>query len=356
MAFIGRAIFAVSLIAAAPLPAAAAGDCKPPQVLHTMSMVGLRDGRFAIPVTFGASQGALVLDSADVSDPPLDGRRKTVPATNTRIEEWTVAAPSYAGIAGSLTEKTVRDLGLTPSSTGARIIEAGVERAERKVSVHDFAMLGLTPLDTQFVVSEGDSRTADYSGTFSINNFRQFSFDLDLDFAGGSAKLVSRDRCPGPPADWQAASIASLRFIVDGNGYLRIPVTVDGRKLEAVLDTGSPITTLDFGTASRSLRVRENDPALAKVAETSDGRAVYSRPFGAVAFGDVSVADPTLILVPGITGRSEGPPTGSRVDRDKKGTLAPLVIGMSVLRPLHLYFAFDEKRLYVAQGEAASSQ
>ena len=121
-----------------------------------------------------------------------------------------------------------------------------------------------------------------------------------------------------------------------------------------MLDTGSPLTTLDFGYASRRWRVRKDDPALTKIGELADGRVVYSRPFQSIAIGDISVTDPTIMLVPGITGRSEGPPTGSRIDLDKRGSLPPLIIGMSVLRQLRVHIAFDEKRLYFARSEAVS--
>ena len=53
-------------------------------------------------------------------------------------------------------------------------------------------------------------------------------------------------------------------------------------------------------------------------------------------------------------GRSEGAPTGSRVDREKRGTLPPLILGMSVLRHMRVYLAFDEKMIYFAKGASAA--
>ena len=350
-----HAIFVISLIVVPALPATAASGCKPPQVLHSMQMVPLRDGRIAVPVTFGTTPGTLILDSADVSDPLTDrARNKTVPIFNNRLDNYNNILPSYAGIVGSLTMKTVQELGLTPTRTGARIVVGGRDSPEKKVTVQQFSFQGLSPFRTQFLVSANEGSAADYSGTFSINNFKQFSFDIDLDFVARTVRFFSRDHCRRRAVDWSASTIENLKFTIDGNGYIRFPVTLDGKKLLAMLDTGLSITTLDFGYASRRWRVRKDDPALTKIGELADGRVVYSRPFQSIAIGDISVTDPTIMLVPGITGRSEGPPTGSRIDLDKRGSLPPLIIGMSVLRQLRVHIAFDEKRLYFARSEAVS--
>ena len=185
-----HAIFVISLIVVPALPATAASGCKPPQVLHSMQMVPLRDGRIAVPVTFGTTPGTLILDSTDVSDPtrltgPGRATRRCPASTMGSKDYRNYNLPSYAGIAGSLTMKTVQELGLTPNLTGLKITGAGRDRPEKKVTVKQFSFQGLTPFRTQFLVSVNEGSAADYSGTFSINNFRQFSFDIDLDFVTG---------------------------------------------------------------------------------------------------------------------------------------------------------------------------
>jgi hypothetical protein len=351
---IRRTIFAISLSLLPPLipsAASAAADCQP-RLLHSVPLVTLRDSRSALPVTFGATPGVLIIDSAAVAQPPIDASRKSVPITGSNVEDFTAARTNYAGIAGSLTPKTVQALGLTANETGVRFSGAASGRREMKVSVQDFAIHGLSPFATEFLVSDGDSRVADYAGTFAINNFTALSFDLDLDFAARTARMFARD-CAGPPGDWTKSPVAKVKFKIDGNGFITLPVMLDGKEVAAVLDTGSVPTTIDFGFASRNFRFKENDPSLTQVTQMDDGRAVYTRPFRTVGFEGISVANPQLLLVSGIRGRSEGAPTGSRVDRDKRGTIPPLVLGMSVLRHLRVYLAFGERVLYFAPSAAA---
>jgi hypothetical protein len=350
-----QAIFAISLVVVSAFPVVAADDCRPPQSLHSMSMITLRDGRMAMPVTLNEVPGTLILDSADVAEPPIDlTRNKVVPNMRNGLENFNNNQPDYAGIIGSLTVKAVQELELTPDPTGARVVGAGGDKPEEKVTVGAFSFHGLAPFRTEFLVDASGDTAADYAGTFAINNFKQFNFDFDLDFAAGTLRFFSRNHCRGQAVDWAASTIESLKFTIDGNGYIRFPVTIDGKEVSALLDTGSSITTLDFGYAGRRLQVNDDDPALTKITELADGRAIYSRTFKSIDFGDISVTDPTVILVPGMTGRGAGPRTGSRIDRDKRGKLPPLVIGMSVLKQLRVHISFDEKRLYFAQGEAVS--
>ncbi len=348
-----QAIFASSVSFALALPAAAASDCVAPRVLHTMPMVALRDGRFAIQVMFGAEPGKLVLDSAGVAVPTVGQARQTaVPTTRTDLQEAVVDAPSYAGVAGSLTSAAVQKLGLKSDVTGGRVVAGGKDRSEEKVTVPELSFQGLTPFKTQFLIAKDDGRTLDYSGTFSINNFRQISFEFDLDFAARTVRFFSREHCSERAVDWTTPTVSTLKFTIDGNGYIRFPVTVDGKEVLAVLDTGLGVTSLDFAYAGRIFGIKKGDPSLTKVRELPDGRVVYSRPFQTIAFGDIKVESPTIILVPDALGRGEGTaPTGSRVNRATSGSLPPLVVGMSVLRNLRVHISPDEGRLYFAQGE-----
>ena len=126
--------------------------------------------------------------------------------------------PSYVGIVGSLTMKTVQELGLTPNNTGSRIMVGDRDRPEKKVTVKQFSFQGLSPFRTQFLVSANEGSAADYSGTFSINNFKQFSFDIDLDFVARTVRFFSRDHCRRRAVDWSASTIENLKFTIDGNG------------------------------------------------------------------------------------------------------------------------------------------
>ena len=65
------------------------------------------------------------------------------------------------------------------------------------------------------------------------------------------------------------------------------------------------------------------------------GGRIYRYPFKSLTFGGVAIDNPDIVLVPDAQSRFPG---GHR-----------FVLGMNILRRLHLYIAYREKKLYVTQ-------
>ncbi len=88
----------------------------------------------------------------------------------------------------------------------------------------------------------------------------------------------------------------------------------------------------------------EKDPRIRRVtgARINGGAAaaIYDYPFASLTFDGVAVTSPRIRLVP------QGNFTG---DRD-----ANIVIGMSILRRIHLYLAFEEGEVYLTSAETGS--
>jgi predicted aspartyl protease len=75
-------------------------------------------------------------------------------------------------------------------------------------------------------------------GTDTLN-----SFDIDLDFPHHRLGFYSRQSCPEAAPAWSApyARIAAGRSL---NGQLRFPVQLDGRSIDAFIDSGAQLTVL----------------------------------------------------------------------------------------------------------------
>jgi hypothetical protein len=82
-----------------------------------------------------------------------------------------------------------------------------------------------------------------------------------------------------------------------------------------------------------------DDPALKPlVAGIASNGHEYRYAFKTLSFGGVSVSNPDLVLVPRDEGRIGGPPT--------------IILGMGILRQLHMYIAYAERKLYVTSASA----
>jgi len=82
----------------------------------------------------------------------------------------------------------------------------------------------------------------------------------------------------------------------------------------------------------------------------------YGHDFKSLAFGDVAVNNPKLELIPNAMGRNadRAQYVGDRTKSDRTEiNVDDMIIGMDVLRKLHIYIAFGERKMYVSEASAA---
>ena len=131
------------------------------------------------------------------------------------------------------------------------------------------------------------------------------------------------------------AAIASFDDVDEPRPVSRIGIVIDGKEIAAQIDTGSSRSLFSLDEAQRLFGFDAS--ALAALQEDGLGRR-QKYPFKALTFGGVSVANPDIILVPDAESRLHGPPH--------------IILGMGILRQLHLYISYREKKLYVTPASA----
>lgn len=187
-----------------------------------------------------------------------------------------------------------------------------------KVSEVDFA--GLKGKDFPFFVMND---YMDASGLLGGNILS--GYDIDLDFAKAKMSVFSQDHCPGKVVYWTSQSAGAVPFEMNGN-HIWLKVELDGKTIRAILDTGAADTVMSLDLASRIFELDKK--ALKKSRHY---------PFHTLSFGAVNVANPTIKLVPDRESVLMG---------DGKNDIN-MILGMGVLRRLHLYIAYKERVLYI---------
>jgi hypothetical protein len=188
-------------------------------------------------------------------------------------------------------------------------------------------------------------------GALGIDFFARTDFELD--FANQKLNLYTQDHCPGEVVYW-ANSWEALPMRRGKLGNYYFPVVLEGKKIAATVATANRSSSLTtdvtrrlYGFDDHSAGIdHETDPA---------GRTVSHYRAMALSAEGLKVSDEKVLL--------EEPPTGctlttwdqATVYSGCDGTEAPLRLGMSVLRHLHLYFATREQVLYVTAADAALS-
>jgi predicted aspartyl protease len=156
------------------------------------------------------------------------------------------------------------------------------------------------------------------------------NYDVDFDFANGKLNLFSQDHCPGAVAYWTRGPVAVVPFTRNIWKHIFLDVDIDGKTTQAVVDTGTARSIGDWEAFEHLFGIDEKSPGV----KSENGQ--YTYPFKTLTFGGVTVNNPDITLLPD-SGRPE------------QNTM---LLGINVLRQLHIYIAEGEKKLYITPASA----
>jgi predicted aspartyl protease len=314
MRFFLRAGLAVA--AAAMISAAWAGDCPMLARQASLPLTINRSGTVSVPVTIEGSDLMLTVDTGAY----------------------------YSMLTQSTAEKLGLQIGKMPDSPLS--VYGGIKMKQVAVA-HSMAIGRMQGGKSEFLLVPDKIFRAAVDGLLGVSTFG--AFDADFDFGGGKLNLISQNHCDGDVVYWTKTSpFAVIPF--DTNVYagevkkskfpkIVVHVQLDGKDITAIVDTGASISTVSletaeslFGFSESSLKRRPG-----KVNNTID--RIYSYPFGKLSFGGIEVDNPEFILIS---------------DEDSKLPVkAPkMLIGMDILRHLHMYVAYREQKLYLTTATA----
>lgn len=184
-------------------------------------------------------------------------------------------------------------------------------------------------------------------------------FDVDFDFAHEKLNLFSSDHCPGKVVYW-ATNYAEIPFSFValsnfGTNHIKLQVALDGHELSAMLDTGAGTTVLLEPAASKTFGLDANSPKAEKIA---DPRQIYlyRYQFQSLELNGIAVKHPLVTVMSDAAERSFRSLHTSKMDSDPLYGIslnAPdIILGQDMLRHLHLYIAYKERKLYVTAANA----
>ena len=155
---------------------------------------------------------------------------------------------------------------------------------------------------------------------------------------------------------WDAAVAAAIPMRIAQIGHIIIPVTLDGKEMEAVIDTGAVRTSLNMGVARTRFGIDGDLPGVAQRGEVNGtpGVIFYQRRFSTLSFQGVTVANPLINLIPDRIPFQLPEPVGVETRIRQADSLPPdLLIGMDVLSKPHFYIAYKVMQLYVTAASPA---
>ena len=302
-------------------------ECAAPRTLSTIALTLTDNGILMAPATLVGQRKMMIVDTGGFNGMLFPGapRQLGLATGNSRVGAITVDG------AFSRTITVVPEIvfGRLRATNYKFLVEAGADSSD----IPDDAPFGLIAADI-------------------LQNY-----DVDFDFAASKLNLIDPNHCPGQAVYWQASKVAVIPFRMDKSFHITFPVTVDGKDLTAMLDTGASRTTMNVNVANAKLRIHRDAPDVEKIGELKGDAytaSIYQHQFKTIAFGDVVIRDPMVVLIPDMTKKYFPTHTAvtSLIPEPEQRGLSDLLIGMSSLSKLHVYIAYKERKLYITEAAA----
>jgi predicted aspartyl protease len=157
-------------------------------------------------------------------------------------------------------------------------------------------------------------------------------FDIDLDLPRHELIFYQKQSCPMAAPDWSHPYTTISTGLSRGQ-RLFFPVQLDGRRIIAVIDTGSQLTALST-TAARALGLSDTllaqDRSITIQGATAGVLTSRVHRFGKLEVGTVVVRNPEIIVT------------------DLKLADADLVLGVDFLRSRRFWLSYGSHRIFMA--------
>ena len=261
------------------------------------------------------------------------------------------------GAFSMLTKRTVRELGLKTGQAGVEIRNIRGQASSEMIRLPSLTLGRLNPGSVAFMVdpaadNPNDTRPPFFHGVLAPDFLA--NVDVDFDFAANKLNIISQNHCAGKVVYWQAPTVAIVPMAIDQSGHITLRMELDGKRVNAMLDTGASNTNLNLNTARQMFNVDVNAPDVEKVGDLKGGytASIYRRRFKSLAFEGVVINNPMIDLLPDmLSGQGAPAPRTGSIIRENRA-LPDVILGMTTLSQLHLYIAYKERKVYITAAGA----
>src|SRR6185312_6643990 len=198
-----------------------------------------------------------------------------------------------------------------------------------------FAVAGFSVHNATFLVDKNDLGGGNV-GLLGQNLFR--IADMDFDFANGSMHFVRPQHCGGQVlAYWartQPVTAIDLHWTSSRQPHLLGEVSVNGREVEALFDTGTPRTILSLRAAKRAGITPDSPGVVAAGVSWGTGKnlvKVWVAPIDKFEIGGETIQH-THILIGEFNLKQLG---------------ADMLVGMDFFLAHHIYVAYSQNKMYL---------
>lgn len=317
----GIALLLAGLLASSP---AVANECSPLKMLASAKLVLQGKYRPLVPVTVNGAPKQFLVDTG--------------------------------GIYTTITPHEASALNLNVQYDATPLFNASGHSSEGYAKVDSFEIGGMTAKDVYLRILPSD---IDADGSIGPDILK--SNDVEMDFAGKKLNYFLSDHCPGKVIYWPHSDAAQIPIVLADKRWIKVPVTLDGKSFMAIIDTGASATAISTQTAQEAFGLTPSSPGMDPAGNVNGDKnlASYYHTFSALTLDGITIKNLRMVIMPDKMTDADKPrysyfQSGNRIYSQKRMEAPELILGMDVLKHLHLYFAFGEHNLYVTSAEVPS--
>src|SRR5262249_42538222 len=105
----------------------------------------------------------------------------------------------------------------------------------------------------------------DHDGLLGPDIMHQY--DIEFDFAGGKFNMFLPLHCPGNVVYWTRTAYATVPIKIGAGWHMTVTVTLDGKSVDAVIDSGSPRSMLTMEAANDLFGLDEKSPGVVSLGD-----------------------------------------------------------------------------------------
>jgi Aspartyl protease len=177
------------------------------------------------------------------------------------------------------------------------------------------------------------------------------NYDVEIDPAAAQINLFSQDHCTGNVVYW-AKEYFRLPVSLNAGKQMVVNIDIDGKTLRALIDTGASTSVMRLAVARRLFDISADVPDGQRLGKSVGVDATkidtFMHVFDSLTFGGITLRNTKMAIAAIDSGKgafNNGSHISGMADQED------VLIGMPLLRQLHLFIAYSEPALYFTVAE-----
>ena len=150
-----------------------------------------------------------------------------------------------------VSDQIADELKLPPKNIGqVRIYDGSGGAVSKFVSINKVTLAGATAENVRFIVMKSSTNLPQHGFEGGLGAAFLSVYDVELDMPHNKMALYSQDHCKGQVVYW-THNYVTIPFTVDDSLHISFPVTLNGKTVDALLDTSTDGSKLSAKFASQ---------------------------------------------------------------------------------------------------------